>query len=171
MMRKILTAALLCSAAAAHADSLNLGIGKGLNNDHRAPARLWDVAARKSNCIGTLECQASFTSILRSDFGGRDGGEQIVTAGVLQPWNLKHEWTLRAGGGVLVAVHFPVPENNPDLTFATAQCLFCGYFLQGSLEWRTFEAGLRYIATDPNSWPSHNGLLLVMSYNIDWGKK
>lgn len=167
-MRKLAVLALL-ACTTAYADSVQIGIGQMQNNTRRNgfDGMLLDVAARKAEAIGSWDAQASFTYVQHSDFGGRDGGEQIVTAGLLRPYQVRGS-VLRVGGGLLVAVHFPVPENDagghPGIL--VAQCLMCGYFAQASIQWKRLELSYRYIATDPNSYPAHNGGMLLLSLEL-----
>jgi hypothetical protein len=164
--------ALALLASGARADQLTLGIGRFLNNIDRTNANgiYLEATARKSDCIKTLDCTFAFTYGLQhsTDFGGRDGGIQFVTAGLDKPWKLPHDTTLRFGGGLLVSIHFPVPENGrgEHQGVWTSECKFCGVYIQLSFEWRRFQTSCEYIKSDPNSYPAFNGAKISENYVV-----
>ena len=161
----------LILGSAANADDVLIGAGSMLNNIERTGSGpLIDVTARKSGLIHGLDGHIGLTHVIRSDFGNHHGSAQFVTAGLAKPWVLQHDMELRAGGGLLVAVHYAwgdhyKPPMEDGATYK-AECLFCGYFLQGSVSWKRLELTLRYTSTDPNLWTSYNGAIVMLAYRL-----
>lgn len=156
----------------AHADDLVLSGGTLLNNarttGHVAP--YVELTARKSTDFKDLEVYGTFTHVFRSDFGQHEhkGSAQFVSAGLVKPWAWG-DWELRAGFGLLVAVHYDWGSHyKGPMTNETykAECLFCGWTVPVALSWKRAELSLTYASTDPNFWTSYNGLRLGLGVRL-----
>lgn len=156
----------------AHADDVIVSGGTLLNNSattgHVAP--LVDIAARKSGMLKGLDGHIGLTHVFRSDFGQHEhkGSAQFVTGGLAKPFTWRGlEW--RAGGGLLLAVHYDWGSHyKGPMTNETykAECILCGWFAQGSVSRGPLELTVRYTSTDPNFWTSYNGALVMLGWRL-----
>lgn len=162
----------LVLATCAHADDIVVSGGTLLNNNgttgHVAP--LVELTARKADFFKGLDGYASFTHVFRSDFGQHEhkGSAQFLSAGFTKPWT-RGDWTVRAGFGLLLAVHYDWGSHyKGPMTNETykAECIACGWTVPLVLDWKRVEFALTYASTDPNFWTSYNGMRATVGWRL-----
>lgn len=168
-------AAVLCgviTSRVSRADDIIVSGGTLLNNHEpgRSTSPYVELTARMGTSFKGLEAYGTFTHVFQSAFGGHEGkgSAQIVSVGLMKPWT-RGQWELRAGVGLLAAVHYDWGSHYQEpMTNETykAECLLCGWTVPLTLSRGPAELSLIYVSTDPNFWTSWNGARLGLGWRF-----